>query len=77
MSVRTLQRRLVDSGTTFHKVSDAVLARLAAGYLTDPSVSVSEVAFLLGFSEQSAFNRAFRRWTGDSPGRWRRRIGAP
>ena len=77
MSVRTLQRRLVACGTTFHHVSDAVLARLAAGYLTDPSVSVSEVAFLLGFSEQSAFNRAFRRWTGESPGRWRRRVGAP
>jgi AraC-like DNA-binding protein len=77
MSVRTLQRRLGDYGTTFHDVSDTVRARLAAGYLTDPAVSVSEVAFLLGFSEQSAFNRAFRRWTGESPGRWRRRVGAP
>jgi AraC-like DNA-binding protein len=77
ISVRTLQRRLVECGTTFHAVSDAVLARLAAGYLADPVVSVSEVAFLLGFSEQSAFNRAFRRWTGEAPGRWRRRIGAP
>jgi AraC-like DNA-binding protein len=74
MSVRTLQRRLVVCGTTFHEVSEAVLARLAAGYLSDPAVSVSEVAFLLGFSEQSAFNRAFRRWTGESPGRWRRRV---
>lgn len=77
LSVRTLQRRLVACGTTDHEVSDAVRARLAAGYLTDPAVSVSEVAFLLGFSEQSAFNRAFRRWTGESPGRWRRRTGAP
>jgi transcriptional regulator GlxA family with amidase domain len=51
LSVRTLQRRLVACGTTFHKVSDAVRARLAAGYLSDPAVSVSEVAFLLGFSE--------------------------
>ncbi|HEX9166397.1 MAG TPA: AraC family transcriptional regulator [Gemmatimonadales bacterium] len=77
VSVRTLQRRLVACGATFHEVSDAVRARLAAGYLADPVVSVSEVAFLLGFSEQSAFNRAFRRWTGESPGRWRRRAGAP
>ena len=76
VSVRTLQRRLVACGTTFHNVSDAVQARLAEGYLTDPAVSISEVAFLLGFSEQSAFNRAFRRWTGESPGRWRRREGA-
>lgn len=72
VSVRTLQRRLVEHGTTYRKVSDAVQARLAEGYLADPTVSISEVAFLLGFSEQSAFNRAFHRWTGESPGRWRR-----
>jgi len=77
LSVRTLQRRLVACGTTYHQVSETVRARLASGYLTDPAVSISEVAFLLGFSEQSAFNRAFRRWTGESPGRWRRRVGAP
>ena len=76
MSVRTLQRKLIASGTTFRHASEAVMARLAEGYLTDPAVSVSEVAFLLGFSEQSAFNRAFRRWTGESPGRWRRRGSA-
>lgn len=72
VSVRTLQRRLADYGTSYRKVSDTVQARLAEGYLADPAVSVSEVAFLLGFSEQSAFNRAFHRWTGMSPGRWRR-----
>lgn len=72
MSVRTLQRRLIESGTTFRQASESVMARLAEGYLADPKVSVSEVAFLLGFSEQSAFTRAFRRWTGESPGRWRR-----
>jgi AraC-like DNA-binding protein len=42
------------------------------GYLNDPKVSIAEVAFLLGFSEQSSFNRAFRRWTGQAPGQWRR-----
>lgn len=72
MSVRTLQRRLIESGTTFRQASESVMARLAEGYLADPKVSVSEVAFLLGFSEQSAFTRAFRRWTGESPRRWRR-----
>jgi len=71
ISVRTLQRRLVDTGTTFRELSEAVTAQLAAEYLTDPSVSISEVAFLLGFSDQSSFHRAFRRWTGKSPGRWR------
>lgn len=73
MSVRTLQRRLTGSGTTFRQVADAVRARLAQGYLADRKVSIPEVAFMLGFSEESAFSRAFRRWTGESPSRWRRR----
>ena len=72
MSVRTLQRRLVASGVTFREVADAVRMQLAEEYLSDRAVSTAEVAFLLGFSDQTAFNRAFRRWTGQSPGRWRR-----
>lgn len=72
MSVRTLQRKLVATGTTFRELADAVRAQLAEEYLADGSVSTAEVAFLLGFSDQSSFNRAFRRWTGQSPGRWRR-----
>lgn len=73
VSVRTLQRKLVAAGTTFREVSDAVRGRLAEEYLEDPRVSIAEVAFLLGFSEPSSFNRAFRRWTGKAPGRWRKR----
>ena len=73
VSVRTLQRRLDASGTTFRAVADSVRGQLAEAYLADPTVSIAEVAFLLGFSDQSSFNRAFRRWTGESPGRWRRR----
>jgi AraC-like DNA-binding protein len=73
VSVRTLQRKLVEAGTTFREMSETVRGQLAEGYLADPKVSIAEVAFLLGFSDQSSFNRAFRRWTGDSPGRWRRR----
>jgi len=73
VSLRTLQRKLVASGTTFREVSEVVRGQLAEGYLADATVSITEVAFLLGFSEESAFNRAFRRWTGETPGRWRRR----
>ena len=73
VSVRTLQRKLIAAGTTFRQVSESVRGQLAAGYLADSGVSIAEVAFLLGFSDQSSFNRAFRRWTGESPGRWRRR----
>lgn len=72
LSVRTLQRRLVEAGTTFREVSDDVRDRLAQGYLADERVSIAEVACLLGFSDQSSFNRAFRRWTGTTPRRWRR-----
>lgn len=73
VSVRTLQRKLIKAGTTFRDVSNAVRGQLAVGYLADPKVSIAEVAFMLGFSDQSSFHRAFRRWTGESPGRWRRR----
>ena len=72
MSVRTLQRKLVADGTTFKEVADSVRGQLAEGYLNDPRVSIAEVAYMLGFSEQSSFNRAFRRWTGQAPGQWRR-----
>lgn len=71
VSVRTLQRKLVAEGTSFRDVCDAVRGQLAREYLSDPAVSIAEVAFLLGFSDPSSFNRAFRRWTGESPGRWR------
>ena len=72
VSIRTLQRKLVLAGTTFRDLSDAVRAQLAQEYLADPRVSIAEVALLLGFSEQASFNRAFRRWTREAPGRWRR-----
>lgn len=72
VSTRTLQRRLVFAGTTFREISDAARAQLAREYLADPRTSIAEVAMLLGFSEQASFNRAFRRWMKQTPGRWRR-----
>lgn len=73
VSVRTLQRKLGEAGTSFRAVSESVRSQLALSYLADPRVSIAEVAFLLGFSDPSSFNRAFRRWAGESPGAWRRR----
>jgi AraC-like DNA-binding protein len=73
VSVRTLQRKLEDAGVTFRQVSDATRAQLAKEYLADAKVGIAEVAFLLGFGDQTSFNRAFRRWTSETPGRWRRR----
>ena len=71
LSTRTLQRKLAGAGASFSEVSDGVRSELAKEYLSDREVRISEVAFLLGFSEQSSFNRAFRRWTGQAPRRWR------
>jgi hypothetical protein len=71
---RTLQRKLAGAGASFSEVSDGVRSELAKEYLSDRDVRISEVAFLLGFSEQSSFNRAFRRWTGQPPRRWREKV---
>jgi AraC-like DNA-binding protein len=67
MSVRSLQRRLKEARTTFRTLLEAVRKDLAATYVRDPDIELGEVAFLLGFSDQSAFSRAFKRWTGCSP----------
>jgi AraC-like DNA-binding protein len=72
MSERTLQRRLGDEGTSFKAVLDGVRRDLSLLYLRDPRHSISDVAFLVGFSEVSAFSRAFRRWTRESPAGFRR-----
>ncbi len=67
MSVRSLQRRLKEAGTTFRTILDTVRKDLASTYVHDPDIELAEVAFLLGFSDQSAFSRAFKRWTGNPP----------
>jgi AraC-like DNA-binding protein len=67
MSERTLRRRLEDEGVVFKELVDGLRHQLALRYLGDASLSVSEVAYLLGFSAPSAFHRAFKRWTGKSP----------
>lgn len=71
MSERTLQRRLRDEGTTFAEILDDVRAQLSRLYLREANLAAGEVAFLLGYSEPSAFHRAFRRWTGLTPQAYR------
>ncbi|CUH67484.1 Virulence-regulating protein VirS [Thalassovita gelatinovora] len=71
MSRQTLYRRLKDEAVTFAEVHDGLRHRMALDYLTTRKVSVSETAYLLGFSEASSFVRAFRRWTGKSPTAYR------
>lgn len=67
MSPRTLQRRLADLDLSFQHLLDRSRAELARGYLLEGNLTLSEIALLLGYSEQSAFNRAFKRWTGQTP----------
>lgn len=71
VSERTLRRRLGEEGTSFSEIRQRELRRRAEALLREGRLSPAEIAFCLGFSEISAFNRAFRRWTGRSPGAWR------
>ncbi|MBK7417016.1 MAG: helix-turn-helix domain-containing protein [Dechloromonas sp.] len=71
MSQRSFQRKLGRTGPDLPKVLDETRHELARRYLDDQSKSVTEIAFLLGFSEQSAFTRAFRHWSGMSPSVYR------
>lgn len=71
VSERTLRRRLAEESTTFRDLLDETRASLAREYVRDRRMQLSEVAFMLGFSEPSAFHRAFRRWTGRTPAEWR------
>jgi AraC-like DNA-binding protein len=71
MSRRTLQRKLGELGLTYSDLLDQTRFDLALRYLEDQERSVTEVTFLLGFSEQSAFSRAFKRWSGKSPSTYR------
>lgn len=74
VSVRTLQRRLEVRGQTWQQMLDRSREELARQYLGDRGLSLSDIALLLGFSEQSAFTRAFRRWTGETPVQVRKRL---
>jgi AraC-like DNA-binding protein len=68
---RTLQRRLRDHGCTFEDLLDDVRSQTARHYLNTGHLPITQIAQLLGYSEQSAFNHAFRRWYGQSPREWR------
>ncbi len=73
---RSLQRRLKDEGTSFQDLREDVRRELAQRYL-DGGLAIAEISFLLGFSEPSAFFRAFKRWTGETPLSHRQRRAVP
>jgi AraC-like DNA-binding protein len=74
MGPRTLQRRLKEYGFDFKKLVEDTRKRFALSYLKDRKNSLTEVAFLLGYSELSAFNRAFKRWTRSTPLNYQRKM---
>lgn len=76
MSVRDLQRKLNAGGTSYQNVLDKLRCELALDYLSQ-NIHLREIARLLGFSEPSAFLRAFKSWTGKTPREVKRNIGTP
>lgn len=67
VSVRTLERRLAEEGVSFLDVLDNLRFELAKRYLQEPNLPISEIAWLLGYADPSAFTHSFRRWSGKSP----------
>jgi AraC-like DNA-binding protein len=67
MSARTMARRLASEGTTFENVVDELRRSLALQYVRTPGISLSQIAWLLGYEGSTSFNHAFRRWTGGPP----------
>jgi AraC-like DNA-binding protein len=74
MSGYQLSRRLQGAGYRFPDLVEEVRQDLAGHYLASADLALTDIAFLLGFSEQSAFTRAFRRWTGETPAQVRKRL---
>jgi AraC-like DNA-binding protein len=72
MAGRTLQRRLAAEGVSYRELVDLARREAAERLLADRSLAVSEVGYLLGFSEPSAFHCAFKRWLGVTPLEYRR-----
>lgn len=67
MSRWTLTRKLKDEGTTFKRLLKETRQTLATSYLRQQTEAIAEIAFLLGYSEASAFQRAFKSWVGQTP----------
>jgi AraC-like DNA-binding protein len=72
-STRSLQRRLAAAGVSYHQLLDQVRKEAAEHYLSDSPLSISEIGYLLGYSEPAAFNRAFKRWYAGTPQEFRQR----
>ncbi len=77
LTERQLRRRLTAEKLNFRSLVDDVRCRLAGQYLADPSFSLAEISLMLGYSEQSAFQRAYQRWHGETPQQARAGLSKP
>jgi len=77
MTAATMRRRLHDEGSSYQSIKDQLRRDLAVRFLSHSDRSVMDIALELGFSERSSFHRAFRKWTGASPGEFRRSRSVP
>jgi AraC-like DNA-binding protein len=77
LSTRSFVRHLAEEGTTFGEILDRLRLHLASGYLAKNRMSAQQIAWLLGYSEPSAFIHAYKRWTGTTPWRGRKRPRRP
>ncbi len=73
LSLRNLQRKLSDQGTCYEDILDCTRKRLTLSYIRQPHMSISEIGYLVGFSNVANFNRAFRRWEDCAPGEYRQK----
>lgn len=73
-NVRSVQRRLASHGITFQMLLEETRSHLAEQYLMDKRLSLFDIADLLGYCDQTAFTRAFRKWRGTTPGAWRSKM---
>ena len=77
MSPTTLQSKLAKRQTTFHDLLDGTRLQLARNYMQESALSITDMTFMLGFTDTSNFSRAFKRWTGQSPTDFRAALQAP
>jgi len=74
VSSRTLQRKLADENTNFRTLLLEVRRELAVKYISNRSMPLAEISYMLGFADTSSFSRAFKQWTGDSPALFRNNL---
>lgn len=74
MSTRTLSRRLSENGITFRELVDSLRRSLTERYLRDEEISLAQITFLVGYTDQATLNRSFQRWTGLTPREYRNRL---